>query len=596
MIPFPLLLPTMLISRLHKFLIPNHGGGRSHRAFWFSLSVTFSVLFAWLALKQAFSGEYVVQDDARQHVFWMQRFTDPDLFPQDLIADYFQSVAPAGYTAVYQVGAALGIPPLVFNKLLPLGLGLIVTGYSFGIALEILPIPLAGFITSLVLNQSLWMKDDLVSATPRAFLYPLFLAFLYYLLRRDAKHFWWGSLLPCLASIALLGLFYPQYVFVAVVVLGLRLLRWQGGRLHRSDDRRDSLFCALGLGTAFLVLLPFALNTSEFGPAVTAAEARTMPEFLRRGRSSFFVEDPLDYWLFGRRSGFLPRSLFTPVTGCFGLLLPLVLRFSARFPLVSRLRGTGILLQIPLAALILFLAAHGLLFRLHLPSRYTGHSLRIAITLAAGITLTVLLDGLLRWAIAEARSLPKTILPLGLAGLLGIAVVGYPLFVSVFPLTAYERGTMPELYQFFSRQPRDSLIASLMDEAGNLPTFSGRSVLIAKEYAIPYQVGYYRQFRQRTQDLIRAQYSPDPAVVKQFVDHYGVDFWMVDRRAFSPDYLARSRWLRQYNPVTDEALANLTSGKVPLVAKQMNNPRCQRFATPALVVLESQCILKTDNS
>lgn len=62
--------------------------------FWFSLSLTFSAIYSILGLREAFSSEYVVQDDARQHVFWMLRFLDPELFPQDLIANYFQSVAP----------------------------------------------------------------------------------------------------------------------------------------------------------------------------------------------------------------------------------------------------------------------------------------------------------------------------------------------------------------------------------------------------------------------------------------------------------------------------------------------------------------------
>ncbi|NEQ85703.1 MAG: hypothetical protein F6K26_38040, partial [Moorea sp. SIO2I5] len=65
--------------------------------FWFSLSLTFTLVYSLLALREAFSGEYIVQDDARQHIFWMMRFLDPELFPKDLIADYFQTVAPAGY-------------------------------------------------------------------------------------------------------------------------------------------------------------------------------------------------------------------------------------------------------------------------------------------------------------------------------------------------------------------------------------------------------------------------------------------------------------------------------------------------------------------
>ena len=176
----------MLLSRLQEFgMTPSRKISLSQRMFWLSLSLTFAALYAGMALAEAFSSEYVVQDDARQHVFWMLRFVDGNLFPNDIIADYFQSVAPAGYSQLYQSIAHLGISPLAFNKFVPMGLGLMTTAWGFGVCLQILPVPLAAFASTVVLNLSLWMKDDLVSGTPRAFLYPLFLAFLYYLLRRQ---------------------------------------------------------------------------------------------------------------------------------------------------------------------------------------------------------------------------------------------------------------------------------------------------------------------------------------------------------------------------------------------------------------------------
>ena len=84
--------------------------------FWLGLSLAFGLVYGMLVWQQAFAGEYVVQDDARQHVFWMQRFRDPDLFPNDLIADYFQSVAPVGYTWFYKIAALLGINPLLLSN------------------------------------------------------------------------------------------------------------------------------------------------------------------------------------------------------------------------------------------------------------------------------------------------------------------------------------------------------------------------------------------------------------------------------------------------------------------------------------------------
>src|ERR1044071_1393898 len=167
----------------------------SRTIFWLGLSLAFSASFANQALHQAFSSHFAVQDDARQHVFWMARFLDPQLFPNDLIADYFQTVAPTGYSAFYNLMAHLGVHPMLLNKLLPMALGLIATAYCFLLCLRILPSPGAAFFSTLILNQSIWMQDDLVSATPRAFLYPLFLAFLYYLVK--------DSRVACLVVIAL---------------------------------------------------------------------------------------------------------------------------------------------------------------------------------------------------------------------------------------------------------------------------------------------------------------------------------------------------------------------------------------------------------
>ena len=69
---------------------------------WFGLSITIALIYSFMGLQEAFSSSYVIHDDVRSHVFWMYRFVDPDLFPNDLITDYFQSVAPYGYTTLYR--------------------------------------------------------------------------------------------------------------------------------------------------------------------------------------------------------------------------------------------------------------------------------------------------------------------------------------------------------------------------------------------------------------------------------------------------------------------------------------------------------------
>ncbi|MEG4047738.1 hypothetical protein [Microcoleus sp. Pol17_C1] len=574
----------MFIARLHKFLTATvDEKSRSRTIFWLTLSLTFAAVYAILGLKQVFSAEYMVQDDARQHVFWMMRFVDPELFPNDFIANYFQSVAPAGYSTLYKLATTIGIHPLLFHKILPLFLCLISTYYCFGFCLEILPVPMTGFIASLLLNQHMWMTDDLASTTPRAFIYPIFLAFLYYLSR--------SSLLPCLGAIALIGLFYPPYALVAAGILVLRLLCWKNGGLCLSGDRTNYLFCTTGLGVIFLVMLPYALDNSEFGPTYTAAEAKQMAEFVPSGRNAFFRPNPKDYWLTGRGSGMFPKSLFTPVTHCVGLLFPLLLFLRSAFPLANQIQSKiWLLLQLFLASSAMFFAAHATIFKLYQPGRYTAYSLRFIVVLITAIVLTLIIDGVGYWASKTATIFQfKNQVALMTTAIIAVAVVLYPCLVEKFPTVGYIEGKMPALYKFFEQQPKDILIASIATDTDHLPTFSQRSVLVAKEYAVPYQKGYYSKYRQRLNDLIRAQYTPDRAVLQKFINQYGVDFWMLDRNALTLQYIKDDGWLNQFDS-TPEARLSLEQWKIPALASAMTS--CAVFQNEILVVLEASCIGK----
>ena len=184
--------------------------------FWLVLSLLFSLFYSYLAWQKAIRSDYIIQDDARQHIFWMLRYIDSSLFPNDLIADYFQSVAPAGYKFLYWSVNKAGIDPILFSKILPSILGLIMTSYCFALALQLLPLPFTGFVASLLFNQNLWLQDGLVSGTPKAFAPPLLVAFLYYFLRR--------STIGISITIILFGLFYPSLVFICCGLLVISLL------------------------------------------------------------------------------------------------------------------------------------------------------------------------------------------------------------------------------------------------------------------------------------------------------------------------------------------------------------------------------------
>jgi hypothetical protein len=569
--------PLMLLSRLRQFVTTSDN--KTLERFWLALSLGFAAYYALLGMRQAFQSTYVVQDDAREYVFWMQRFIDPGLLPNDLIADYFKSVTPLGYAAVYQLMAQVGIDPLTFSKLLPIALGLLITVYGFKVSLQLFPVPAAGFVAMQLLNQGLWLRSDLAAAAPRSFATPLLLAFVYYLLRGS----WWAIGVV----VILQALFYPLLLFISLGILFARLVHWKGWVPNLTKQRLLIFAAITGLG--FLAMLPYIISSSEFAPTVTAAQAYQMPELWTGGRHPFYDANPWKFWLVGSHSGVLPR--FVPPLVWLGFLLPFLLRKKTRFPLAVQVStDIKILSQIAAVGLGLYVAAHAVILKLFFPTRYTGHTWRIAIALAAGITFILILDMTLRACEQMGDRLFKRFAVLSLTAGIVIAVVFYPAFFRHFPRADYHVSRETALYEFLQQQPIDSLIATLADEGDNIPTFTGRSILVSREYALPFHLGYYNQIRQRAIDLLEAQYSEDLSKVQQFIQNYGVDFWVLHRNAFKPEYLTADSksWLRSFQPAFTEALIAVEQGNAPALSKLMR--KCRVVKTPQLIVLEAKCV------
>jgi hypothetical protein len=575
----------MLIDRLYNRLFQDEYCYVKHK--WLILSLFFPVVFAIWGMSIGFESPYVVQDDARQHVFWMARFLDPGIFPNDAIADYFQSVAPLGYKAIYRGMALLGIDPFVLNKLLPMLLGLIATFFCYQVCLLLFPIHSAAFLATLLLNLSIWAKDDLISGTPRAFVYPLFLAFLYFLLKR--------SLFPILLMLFLQGLFYPPILLISSGVLFLRLFSWGNGLPALTSCREDRRVSLAGLGVAMLVMLPFLLGTSQYGPVISSAKAMTMPEFNPGGRSSFFTPNLLKFWFSGLRSGIFPHEWFN-WPGVFFLIIlalaaltPWIVRSRNRFILAERIDpGITVLPQLAIVSGGLYAAAHLFLFRLHLPSRYTNYSMRLLMAIGGAIAAAILFEWLLRTARNRASIYRKTF-AIGITLLFTLALLLYPLMDRRFPNTKYVKGESPRLYEFFKAQPKDTVIASLSTETNNLPTFSRRSIFVGSEYAIPYHLGYYLPFHRKVMDLIEAHYTSNPQVLKGFIIRNKIDYFLLDDSSFEPTYTKNNKWLGQYQELSQRIASQLVNGPKPSLQTAISN--CSVTRIDKFEIISAKCIL-----
>ena len=568
--------------KIGRFLLAKEPKLKSQRSlFWLSLSLFFSLFYSYLAWQQAISSDYIIQDDARQHIFWMLRFTNSEIFPNDLIADYFQSVAPSGYKFLYWSVNQLGIEPILFSKILPSILGVILTVYAFVLSLELLPLPFTAFVSTLLLNQNLWLQDGLISGTPKAFAPPLLVAFLYYFLCR--------SILGICLTIILFGLFYPSLVFVCCALLVVSLLNIKNWRISLNSDHYKIVIT--GLVVAFIVLLPYAVATSDYAPTITVAQARELPEFGAGERAGYFNKNAWDFWFNGSRSSLRIPSGLMPPLAYLALLFPWI---SKRNPKQEKLQVTNKIDLFPrliIASLGMFIIAHLVLFTFHLPSRYTLHTFRIIIIFMASFILTFIWEFLLIRA-SKSKSLVKLFYA-GCALLLAVVLVFYPHTSKRFVWTRYVQGGEPALYEYLQQQPLDTMVASLSLEADNLPSFSQRSTLVSREYAIPYHYGYYQPFRQRATDLIEAQYSENPETIKNFITKYNITHWLIEPGSFSPEYLAKNKWIRQHRPTAQNAIAALEQQKQPIIAQLKDS--CGAYQSDRLTLLSSDCILRQLN-
>ncbi|NER79780.1 MAG: hypothetical protein F6K42_09405 [Leptolyngbya sp. SIO1D8] len=533
---------------------------------------------AWLKITNA---DYRIQEDGRQHIFWMLRYVNPDAFPNDLIADYFQAMAPWLYRALYAMGwQVLGIEPYNLTFGLPLVLGLIAVSYAVMIGRQLSPMPLAAGLAGLLCAQTLWMEDDLVSATPRAFATPLMLAFLFYALRRNS----WG----CGLTIAMQGGLYPPAA----------LISW-GTTCLRLGDRRNWrvwLVSTIGLG---LGLLPLVLGPEPFGPMVTLQDARSMLEFYRvgdeYGRAFFFHDNPLIFWGFGPRSGFFFWGLMAPlnlaVLGWFWLRRRPVKTPQIAFKKLPINPDSRLLWQFIISVILFYAVAHLVLFKLHFPARYPYHGFRTVLPIAAAIVLAEMI----RWQIHHWQTHFRWQHRAANLALVSLQLV--LLLLPFFPALSvenqlYATGRATDLYEYLKNTPSNTLVATLGKEGNNLPIFAKRSTLVSGEYALPYHPAYYNPFQQRTKDLLDAYVATDREPLMRLLDRYPITHLLVRKDSFTADYLYRREWLYPFQPELDHAMQQLNAqqqtGEIPLLQKL--KPVCTVLKVRNLSLIEANCI------
>lgn len=495
-----------------------------------------------------------VNDDQRQHLFWMNQWHhDEGKKGDSFFSDYFSSISPILIKAVYYPPVSLGISPYRWAQIVCVFLFVLTAFNCYLWLYAMLPRPLLGFVATSLNLLSLSVSDIMWPAIARSAVIPLIYFFMFTLI----KDVYWLSL----TALIFMALVYPQ---VALILLGTYVMIWFTFDLIPSRPHPKlllkSLFkfgvaASLCLGTTLI----FKESSSSYGPLIRGEEARGLSVFQQGGRAQFFSQDLYRYFVCDKRSGVFPGEWGCTSFWSLYILLGftvLCIWFAQRKPqdlLLHRRQGV-----LPIALLVssvfFFFVAHLFLFRLHLPGRYMQFSLR---------ALFVPMVCLFWFYLSPPKQFKAT--PFLFFLLISISL---PMFLNhsyKWPkvhLYHPDHGETPEEHRavhltlesdpvyVLLKRSRLGTVYSLEDLAKSVPSYTNQSTYVSAELLIPYLKGFLRTFEARLENLGLAVFYPNQRLCLFAENELGrgnnIQYMMTSIDTFNSHKILEQWWVRSF--------------------------------------------------
>ena len=471
--------------------------------------------------------------DARAWGIATARFHGTGLFPDDLTADLIAAMSPPGWRPLYWV-MTLFVSPYLATKLLPFPLFLTVLwqGYALG---RHLGGRVLGAGTAVLLCHCGVFWDRIVGANPRAFGYPLVIAFLRYASE--------GRERATLTVLVLQAAFYPSAFLFCAPAYGVVTL------LSR-DLRRMARLAGAGAIAAALLLPSVWLADPRIGKPITVEQLAALGQ---RENLSLYPVPPWR-WV----AGHVVRVSLYEVYG-----RPLVPRLSA-WPPVEDGRVTLVLVAAALvmgrralarlrpivpallvASVVAFAAAQALAYRLFIPERILKYAWPPVFLAALPVFAMEALRPL-------ARRHAALVAVIVLAGVqLTLHGSGLARRYGVHDWSARDTPTT----RFLSTLPAGVLVAAGLEESSDIQVFARRQTLFSAMTNLPHFDAYAVEMERRIGDYYGAYYVRDPAQVRDFAARYGVHYLVGDARDFGPAALERALYAEPWTSLARDLLA-----------------------------------------
>lgn len=495
------------------------------------LLVILSALFVYVVGHyEALTNQYVINDDVRQQIYWMQRWQDPELFQDDFLTRYAESYVPIGVKSIYYAFSPI-INPVQFSK--------VVTGFLFvvnAVLLFFIGTRFTDDFTALIMATGSFLFTSFMSkisgGMSQSFAYPLMLGYIYCLASE--------KLLAASLVIMVQSIFNP-YIFVLCSLTHAIYLVSNYGSLFikmvvGSKDLAAPKLWLLRLflqntpiiiGAIAIIVQHVFLRSSEFGDLISWVDIYGNVEYSSSGRYQL-VPGPDLYWeLFRPILLLLLFDDFGPVAGTLsGAVLLIVLLWALAINKweinVSRI---WVFTYLTAASLILYFVSYELIMRLFLPRRYVEFSFNLIYCMIFAVCVSSILKSL--------RLKPYLLVFL----LVILSIVGS---LRIHNLGIYNYSKDTTLYEFLSNTPKNSAIAGPPEVMDNVVTFAKRKSFITFELSHTWFTEYWKTIKKRTFEFFDAYYSRDPELVTEFVQKNGIDYLIVRERDFDPKNISKS--------------------------------------------------------
>lgn len=514
-----------------------------------------ALIFFLIAHWPSLTNPYVIDDDVRQQIFWMQQWNDPELFQNDILTGYARNYVPWGVQAIYYAGSAF-MNPVQFTKVVTGILFVVTAGLLFVLGLQfrhprapVIIVCASFFFTGFVMKIS--------GGLSQSFAFPLLLAYLIFLGR--------DNLLGCGIVILLQSVLNPYIFLLSVVTHAFYLSFNYAPALFESIWKRPSptavaranpltnpdaelpgprandpsgglsIFTRLLLvnlpviAGVFLMFLKYVvLNHADLGGLVTRAAMQGNPEYTAAGRYELM---PAPSFLFELVR---PFELSLPLGGTYwfiGWLIMAIIIASIVYAFtrpdkkvdLAGFRVFGYLLP---ASVVIFILASLLYMKLFLPGRYLEFSLTLFYCTALGIAFTII-----------PEYIPLVRKAFFLLVFLCIVLGG----VRHYTVGIYDYSADAPLYEFLETTPKTSLVAGPPELMDNCMTFGRRKAFVTHELSHTWTDKFWEIMKKRTFDFFDAYYAEHPEEIREFARSYGIDYLVVREADLSPESMKTGR-------------------------------------------------------